>query len=255
MHQKDEDVCTCSLRVPRSGRGWAQPPSLRSWAALPRGCQPGRCQNSASGCNKGGELSLVGIFPCRAVNSVTGSEVRLPPCPAAVPRRPQLDPGGAAAPWLIPGSRQAAPALLPARGGGGLPFLPAGLSELCHPKRVTSAGGAIYSQEGRVCRERPRRGTGALRRLGRAAPTAVPKGRMRKQVAGDEASRIWPRKLSAPREASKCTHWGWRQPRLGQSPPGSHQRPAPSGRTCPRSLGATTAGESPGRAGRGAGPC
>lgn len=103
---------------------------------------------------------MVGIFPCRAVNSVTGSEVSLPPCPAACPRRPQLDPGG-----QPPHGSSLAPARqLPPCGwagrGGGLRFLPAGLSWSCYPKRVISAMVAIYSQEGRVYWECPCCGMG-----------------------------------------------------------------------------------------------
>lgn len=130
VHQSHEGVCTCSFwcRGPAVG---AQPPppgaGTATRAVLPRGCQLGGCQNSASGCNKGGELSLVGIFPCRAVNSVTGSEVSLPPCPGECPRRPQLNLGGSrpmAHPWLP----RAAPTLCLARRPGGLPCLLAGLS-------------------------------------------------------------------------------------------------------------------------------
>lgn len=204
------------LRDPAVG-GHSPPPSGAGTAiraVLPTGCQPGGCQNSASGCNKGGELSLVGIFPCRAVNSVTGSEVSLPPCPAECPRRPQLHPG-----VQPPHGSSLAPARqLPPCGrpgwGGGLPSLPAGLSWSAVTRSTSLARWWLYIARRDVCAGNvPALGWGGLRRHGWAAPTAVskvPKGRMGKQVAGDEAARIW--------EAS-----GWQQPRLG----GSHPAPCP----------------------------
>lgn len=92
-----------------SGGHTCPPPELAvpPGRSSPRGCQPRGCQSSASGCNKGGDLVLVGIFPCRAANSVTGGEVSLPPCAAACPRRPQLVPGEG-------GSRPVAHPLAPA---------------------------------------------------------------------------------------------------------------------------------------------
>lgn len=124
-------LCTHSSWVLRSGCRGAWPPELAvpPGQTSPRGCQPGGCQSSASGCNKGGDLILVGIVPCRAANSVTRGEVSLPPCTATRPRHPQLVPGGGAAtpwliPWLLPGSSHCTAW---AGLGGGMNPHPAGL--------------------------------------------------------------------------------------------------------------------------------
>lgn len=100
---------------------------------------------------RAGKLSLVGIFPCRAVNSVTGSEVSLPPCPAAVPRRPQLDPGGQPphGSSLAP-ARRLPPCCWPGWGCGP-PFLPAGLSRSSVTQGTSLARGWLYIARRDVC--------------------------------------------------------------------------------------------------------
>lgn len=95
-------------------------PAVPLGRSSPRGCQPGGCQSTASACIKGGDLILLGIFPCRAANSVTRDEVSLPPHAARClfpgsgadkhPMAHPLAPTGQTGWWAPSSPRQALPA-------------------------------------------------------------------------------------------------------------------------------------------------
>lgn len=113
-------LCTHSSWVLGPGcRGGPPELAVPLGRSSPRGCQPGGCQSTASACIKGGDLVPLGIFPCRAANSVTRDEVSLPPRAARClfpgsgadkhPTAHPLAPTGQAGWWAPSSPRQALP--------------------------------------------------------------------------------------------------------------------------------------------------